>query len=70
MYFDSADAWANPLLFQFDEENKPLAVAGCPPDGFFRHRTALGKPALQLGISQEHGIYLVDTAYVPLYGDL
>ena len=31
---------ANPLLFQFDEENKPLAVAGCPPDGFFRHRTA------------------------------
>lgn len=32
--FDSADTWANPLLFQFDEENRPVAVAGCPPDYF------------------------------------
>ena len=31
---DSADAWANPSLFQLDENNRPLAVAGCPPDGF------------------------------------
>ena len=29
--FDSADAWANPQLFQFDEACIPLAVAGCPP---------------------------------------
>ncbi|MCB1122775.1 MAG: 4-alpha-glucanotransferase, partial [Verrucomicrobiae bacterium] len=29
--FDSADAWANPELFQFDENSTPLAVAGCPP---------------------------------------
>ena len=32
--FDSADAWANPELFQFDEECTPIAVAGCPPDAF------------------------------------
>ncbi len=32
--FDSADAWTHPELFQFDEENLPLAVAGCPPDEF------------------------------------
>ena len=32
--FDSADAWANPMLFQFNENNDPIAVAGCPPDGF------------------------------------
>ena len=32
--FDSADTWANPLLFQFNENNEPLAIAGCPPDGF------------------------------------
>ena len=32
--FDSSDAWANPLLFQFDEHNQPVAVAGCPPDYF------------------------------------
>lgn len=32
--FDSSDAWANPELFQFDEECRPVAVAGCPPDAF------------------------------------
>lgn len=42
--FDSADAWANPLLFQFDEENQPLAVAGCPPDGFSATGQLWGNP--------------------------
>ena len=32
--FDSADTWASPELFQFDEDNNPLGVAGCPPDAF------------------------------------
>ena len=32
--FDSSDAWANPELFQFDEDCNPTAVAGCPPDAF------------------------------------
>jgi len=32
--FDSADTWANPMLFQFNENNELIAVAGCPPDGF------------------------------------
>lgn len=32
--FDSADTWANPELFQFDEDGYPIAVAGCPPDAF------------------------------------
>lgn len=27
--FDSADTWANPELFQLDEKNLPLGVAGC-----------------------------------------
>ena len=31
---DSADTWANPQLFQVDEECIPIAVAGCPPDAF------------------------------------
>lgn len=31
---DSADSWAHPELFQFDEDGKPQAVAGCPPDAF------------------------------------
>ena len=31
---DSADSWAHPELFQFDEDCRPTAVAGCPPDAF------------------------------------
>ncbi|WP_435194880.1 4-alpha-glucanotransferase [Natronomonas sp. EA1] len=29
---DSADVWANPDAFQLDDENRPTAVAGVPPD--------------------------------------
>lgn len=32
--FDSADTWAASEMFQFDENNQPIAVAGCPPDSF------------------------------------
>ena len=42
--FDSADAWANPELFQFDEELKPKAVAGCPPDAFSATGQLWGNP--------------------------
>jgi 4-alpha-glucanotransferase len=31
---DSADVWANPYLFYFDHELKPIAVSGVPPDSF------------------------------------
>ena len=41
---DSADAWANPLQFQFDEEHKPKAVAGCPPDAFSATGQLWGNP--------------------------
>ena len=41
---DSADTWANPQLFQLDEENKPIAVAGCPPDGFSATGQLWGNP--------------------------
>ena len=42
--FDSADAWANPELFQFDENSTPLAVAGCPPDAFAATGQLWGNP--------------------------
>ena len=42
--FDSTDAWANPQLFQFDENNTPIAVAGCPPDGFSATGQLWGNP--------------------------
>ncbi len=42
--FDSADAWANPKLFQLDETGLPKAVAGCPPDGFAADGQLWGNP--------------------------
>lgn len=42
--FDSADAWSNPSLFQFDSENNPKAVAGCPPDAFSEDGQLWGNP--------------------------
>lgn len=42
--FDSADAWANPELFQLDEDNVPIGVAGCPPDAFCATGQLWGNP--------------------------
>ena len=42
--FDSADTWASPELFQFDEKGYPTAVAGCPPDGFSATGQLWGNP--------------------------
>lgn len=41
---DSADAWAHPELFQFDADNKPVNVAGCPPDYFSPDGQLWGNP--------------------------
>ena len=41
---DSSDAWAAPELFQFDGDCRPLAVAGCPPDGFSATGQLWGNP--------------------------
>ncbi|MDD7770965.1 4-alpha-glucanotransferase, partial [Suipraeoptans intestinalis] len=41
---DSADTWANPKLFQLDEKNIPVKVAGCPPDGFSATGQLWGNP--------------------------
>ena len=42
--FDSADTWAAPKLFQFDKNNMPVAVAGCPPDAFSATGQLWGNP--------------------------
>ena len=41
---DSADVWASPELFYLDEENVPIEVAGCPPDGFSATGQLWGNP--------------------------
>lgn len=42
--FDSADSWAKPELFQFDETRIPVEVAGCPPDAFAADGQLWGNP--------------------------
>jgi len=53
--FDSADAWANPKLFQFDEECQPIAVAGCPPDAFSETGQLWGNPLYDWKYHKETG---------------
>jgi len=42
--FDSADTWSLPELFRLDEDKNPVAVAGCPPDGFSATGQLWGNP--------------------------
>ena len=42
--FDSSDVWGQPELFQLDEDVKPTAVAGVPPDGFSATGQLWGNP--------------------------
>ncbi len=41
---DSADAWGDPKLFQFDRSLRPVSVAGCPPDAFSETGQLWGNP--------------------------
>ncbi len=42
--YDSVEVWSGPELFQLDEELKPQAVAGCPPDAFTEDGQLWGNP--------------------------
>ena len=42
--YDCADVWARPQLFQLDENLKPAAVAGVPPDFFSETGQLWGNP--------------------------
>lgn len=53
--FDSADTWANPELFWLDEENVPIAVAGCPPDAFSATGQLWGNPLYKWEYHEETG---------------
>lgn len=41
---DSSDLWANPELFQVDEDRRLTQVAGCPPDAFAADGQLWGNP--------------------------
>lgn len=53
--FDSADAWAHPELFQFDENCMPTGVAGCPPDAFSATGQLWGNPLYRWEYHKETG---------------
>lgn len=52
---DSADVWANPALFQLDGQNLPVAVAGCPPDGFSADGQLWGNPLYRWDYHRQTG---------------
>ena len=52
---DSADVWAHPELFQLDRENLPVAVAGCPPDGFSATGQLWGNPLYRWDYHRQTG---------------
>ena len=53
--FDSSDTWANPELFQLDENLLPTGVAGCPPDAFSKTGQLWGNPLYRWDYHKETG---------------
>ena len=41
---DGSDVWAQPEMFQLDEQNRPTQIAGCPPDSFAADGQVWGNP--------------------------
>ena len=52
---DSADVWANPHLFLFDDELQPVAVSGVPPDHFSETGQLWGHPLYRWDVMAEDG---------------
>jgi 4-alpha-glucanotransferase len=52
---DSVDLWANPHLFELDEERNPSAVAGVPPDYFSETGQLWGNPLYDWAAHAEEG---------------
>ncbi|MFP4365350.1 MAG: 4-alpha-glucanotransferase [Spirochaetia bacterium] len=53
--FDSSDAWANPEIFQFNEDRRPIKVAGVPPDYFSATGQLWGNPVYDWDKLEETG---------------
>jgi 4-alpha-glucanotransferase len=52
---DSADVWAYPELFRLDEQSRPAAVAGVPPDYFSATGQLWGNPLYRWDVSAATG---------------
>ena len=53
--YDSVEVWCSPELFQLDAELTPLAVAGCPPDGFTEDGQLWGNPLYRWDVHKAEG---------------
>jgi 4-alpha-glucanotransferase len=52
---DSADVWANPELFQLDDNGEPTVVSGVPPDYFSATGQRWGNPLYRWDVLKETG---------------
>ncbi len=52
---DSADVWANPHLFHFDENLRPTVVSGVPPDYFSETGQLWGHPLYRWEVVAQDG---------------
>ena len=52
---DSADAWAQPTLFQVDDEGQPTVIAGVPPDYFSETGQRWGNPIYDWAGMEDNG---------------
>jgi 4-alpha-glucanotransferase len=52
---DSADVWANPELFDLDEEGNPKTIAGVPPDYFSKTGQCWGNPLYRWDVMEQNG---------------
>ncbi|HET91304.1 MAG TPA: 4-alpha-glucanotransferase [Chloroflexi bacterium] len=52
---DSADVWANPHLFHFDETLQPTIISGVPPDYFSETGQLWGHPLYRWDVMAQNG---------------
>jgi 4-alpha-glucanotransferase len=52
---DSADAWGNPEIFEFDEQRDPIRVGGVPPDYFSETGQLWGNPLFRWDVLKDTG---------------
>ncbi|GHU69470.1 4-alpha-glucanotransferase [Clostridia bacterium] len=52
---DSADVWANPGLFELDEDLNPIEESGCPPDFFNADGQLWENPIYRWDVMQQDG---------------
>ncbi len=52
---DSVEVWSSPELFLLDQKLDPIAVAGCPPDGFTEDGQLWGNPLYHWDVHKKQG---------------